>query len=260
LPDSTPTADDLEAAPAVPGAPLRRIGHKGADAIVPGNTEASFAAAVELGVEMIELDVLWLRDGHPKAPAVERSPLVIAHDWGDAARREPLSLAEGLDLFTRPPLDGVEIDCDLKLRGREDELASALRERHLIGRAMVSTMELSSLRKLRRLEPELRLGWTYPKVTRDWNRKLWAKPLVLAAMVGMRRRLPGHATEMLPELGVRAMWVFHPLITRRLAAVTREAGVELIAWTVDDVERMRTLRQAGVDGICSNDPRLFGRL
>ena len=75
---------------------------------------------------MIELDVLWLPDGHPKAPAAERSPLVVAHDWHDARRREPLTLTEALDAFTRPPLDRVEIDCDVKLPGREEELAAAL--------------------------------------------------------------------------------------------------------------------------------------
>ena len=35
------------------------------------------------------------------------------------------------------------------------------------------------------------------------------------------------------------MWVYHPLASRRLARVTADAGVELIAWTVDDAERMR---------------------
>ena len=37
---------------------MKRIGHKGADAIRPGNTLESFEAAVAAGAEMIELDVL----------------------------------------------------------------------------------------------------------------------------------------------------------------------------------------------------------
>src|SRR6476661_3273660 len=121
------------------------VGHKGADAIEPGNTIASFEAAVEAGVDMIEFDVLWLRDGHPRLPAGERSPLVVAHDWSDAGAREPLTLDAALEAFTRPPLDRVEIDLDLKLAGREDEVVDALRERDLVRRAMTSTMELSSL-------------------------------------------------------------------------------------------------------------------
>jgi glycerophosphoryl diester phosphodiesterase len=249
----------MEAA-APPRAALRRIGHKGADLIAPGNTLESFAAAVDAGVDLIELDVLWLRDGHPRMAAAERSPLVVAHDWHDAERRTPLPLTEVLDAFTRSPLDRVEIDLDLKLAGREDEVVAALRERDLIGRAMTSTMELSSLAKLRELEPELRRGWTYPKVTKDWNSKRWAKPLVYGALLAMRRRLPRIAARTLPQLGVEAMWVYHPLITARLGAVTREAGVELIAWTVDDTAMMRRLLARGVDGICSNDPRLFAEL
>jgi glycerophosphoryl diester phosphodiesterase len=56
------------------------------------------------------------------------------------------------------------------------------------------------------------------------------------------------------------MWVYHPLITARLARITRLARVELIAWTVDDAATMRRLVDCGVDGICSNDPRLFAAI
>jgi glycerophosphoryl diester phosphodiesterase len=229
---------------------LRRVGHKGADAVRPGNTLESFATAVELGVEMIELDVLRLRDGR----------LVVAHDYHDAERRRPLSLAEALDAFTRPPLDRIELDCDLKLPGRESDLHAALRDRGLVDRGMVSTMEIASLERLRELGPELRLGWTYPKVSRDWSRARLARPAVLATMTLMRRRLPRIAARTLPRLGVQAMWVYHPLITRRLVEAAESAGVEVIAWTVDGIERMRSLRALGVGGICTNDPRLFSEI
>ena len=39
-------------------AALRRVGHKGADLIAPGNTRESFDAALRHGVDMIEFDVL----------------------------------------------------------------------------------------------------------------------------------------------------------------------------------------------------------
>ena len=104
---------------------------------MPGNTLESFAAAVEAGVDTIEFDVLWLPDAH--LPMEDRAPLVVAHDWHDAERRTPLALTEALDAFLEPPLDQVEIDLDIKLPGREEELVEALRERGLIERAMVST-------------------------------------------------------------------------------------------------------------------------
>jgi glycerophosphoryl diester phosphodiesterase len=239
---------------------LRLVGHKGADLLAPGNTLESFRAAVEAEVDTIEIDVLWTRDGHPRLPGAERTPLVVAHDWHDAEGRTPLTLAEGLDAFLTPPLDRVEVDLDIKLPGREEEIVAAIRERELLDRAMVSTMELSSLARVGELEPRLRRGWTYPKVRRDWASKRWARAPMLAALIAMRRRLPAMAARALPEMGVDSMWVYHPIVSRRLADVATAAGVELIAWTVDDLPRMRKLVRDGVSGLCSNDPRLFAAL
>jgi glycerophosphoryl diester phosphodiesterase len=238
--------------------PLRLVGHKGADLIAPGNTVESFHAAVAAGVDTIELDVIWLRDAH--LPLERRAPLVVAHDWEDAERRTPLKLTEALDAFLAPPLHRVEIDLDVKLAGREEELVAALRERGLLERTMVSTMEMHTLKRVLELEPKLRRGWTYPKVTKDWTSRPWAKPAVWAALRGMRHRLPGLAAEKLPRFGVASMWVYHPLVSRRLARICELADVELIAWTVDEEARMRTLLAAGVHGLVSNDPRLFQRL
>jgi glycerophosphoryl diester phosphodiesterase len=237
---------------------MRLVGHKGADLIAPGNTLESFRAAVEAGVDTIEFDVLWLPDAH--LPREERAPLVVAHDWGDAGRRTPLALTEALDAFLEPPLDRVEIDLDVKLPGREEEIVEALQERDLVGRAMVSTMELYTLGRILELQPALRRGWTYPKVTKDWTSKRWAKVPLLGALAVMRQRLPGLAAEKLPKLEVESMWVYHPLVSARLARITSLAKVELIAWTVDDLPRMRKLVERGVDGICSNDPRLLAQL
>jgi glycerophosphoryl diester phosphodiesterase len=236
---------------------LRLVGHKGADAIRPGNTLESFESALDAGVDMIELDVLWTPDGHPKRAAADRAPLVVAHDWHDAERRSPLTLDEALDAFTRPPLDRVEIDCDLKLVGREEELVSALAERGLIERAMVSTMYTESLAAIGAIEPRLRLGWTYPLVTRAWDRSRLARPAVLAALASMRARFPSIARRRAPEIGASAIWIYHALASPRLVAATRDLGIELICWTVDDPARVAELRSMGVSGICSNDPRLL---
>ena len=243
---SAEPAEDKQGAP--PATPTyRRIGHKGADAIVTGNTAESFDAAVEQGVDMIELDVLRAKEGK----------LVVAHDHHDATVRRPMDLAEALDLFVAPPLDEVEIDLDLKLAGSEAEFAGALAGSGLVERAMVSTMEVESLTKLSKLEPDLRLGWTYPKTRRDWTQYGWARPALRAALEAIRRRFPSILEKRAPKLGVDAVWAYHPIITPRLVDAARRIDVELIAWTVDDADRMRELLDMGVDGICSNDPRLF---
>src|SRR3954453_9514062 len=110
---------------------------------------------------MIELDVLRPKaefgDGGDWRSAAAgpvddgAPPLLVAHDWGDASRRDPLRFDEVMDAFTRPPLNQVAIDLDLKIAGREDEVIAALRDRSLIDRASISTMELSSLGALKDL-------------------------------------------------------------------------------------------------------------
>ena len=84
-----------------------------------------------------------------------------------------------------------------------------------------------------------------------------ARPAVLVAMELMRRRFPRIARRRVPQIGASAIWVFHRLASPQLVAVTRELGIELIAWTVDDAARVAALREMGVDGIVSNDPRLL---
>jgi glycerophosphoryl diester phosphodiesterase len=225
----------------------RRIGHKGADIIVEGNTIESFEMAVEVGVDMVELDVLRTREGQ----------LIVAHDYLDAADRRPLTLSQALDAFRHPPLDDVEIDCDLKLAGREAELAGAIAGHGLTERTMVSTMEVESLVKLRSIDSELRLGWTIPKTRRDWTRDRWARPALGAGLALMRRRLPKLIAERAPELDVDAIWAYHPLITSEAIEAAHNADLELYAWTVDTPERVAEVAALGVDGIVSNDPRLL---
>lgn len=245
---------------------LLRVGHKGADKIVPGNTVASFEAAVEAGVDIIEFDVLRPRGdfGDPEdwrraagGPAEGSGPLLVAHDWGGAARADPPTLAEALDAFTRPPLHRVQIDLDLKVAGREDEVVAALRERGLLDRGMVSGMEVPGLRWLAENAPELRLGWTIPRLTKDWRKRPGVALVLPAWKALMQWRLPRLVEREAPKLGAWAVWVYHPLITPRLVAAAERSRIAVIAWTVDTTARMGELAEMGVDGIVTNDPRLL---
>ncbi len=86
---------------------MRRVAHKGADLIAPGNTRAGIEAALEAGIHMIELDVLAERaDGSGE--------LILAHDYRAATGRQPLSLEDGLAHLAREDLAGVELNLDLK--------------------------------------------------------------------------------------------------------------------------------------------------
>jgi glycerophosphoryl diester phosphodiesterase len=238
-------------------AALRRVGHKGADLIEPGNTRESFDAALAHGVDMIEFDVLPALgpDGRPD-PA--NGELLLAHDYSDAHVRTPLTLAEGLAHLTSPAFATLDFDVDLKIPGYEERVVAALREHELIERSLVSSTYPSSLARIRELEPALRLGWSVPRARRDYTQsKLYIAPALVALGVG-RRILPGRAAEAIRDGRCDALMVHWRLVTRRLVEAIREARGELYVWTVDEEPRIRALEALGVTGIITNDPRLFG--
>ena len=105
----------------------RRVGHKGAAHIEPGNTLASFDAALHHGVDMIELDVLAERpDGSGR--------LLVAHDYRDMREREPLRFERALEHLSSERFAQIELDVDVKLGGYEHRVLGALRDFDLIGR------------------------------------------------------------------------------------------------------------------------------
>ena len=120
---------------------MRRVGHKGADLIEPGNTLASFDAALAHGVDMIELDVLPERP--PSEPQTDR--LILAHDYEDAAERPTLTLEEALDHLASAAYAELEFIVDLKLPGYESRVVDALERSGLADRAIVSTTYRESL-------------------------------------------------------------------------------------------------------------------
>jgi glycerophosphoryl diester phosphodiesterase len=231
---------------------VRRVGHKGADHIAPGNTLASFDAALAARVDMIEFDVL---PEDPDDPVGSR--LLLAHDYehlGPGA----LTLEEGLAHLADDAFARVELDVDLKLPGYEARALGALRAHGLVERTLVSTLFMRSLVTLRKLEPALRLGWSVPRVKRDYTRSWLTKAPAYGLLINARRRLPRVAADHVRAGRCDALMAHHLLVTPRLVRALREAGGDLYVWTVDDAAAIRRLDALGVTGIITNDPRLFG--
>ena len=223
-----------------------RVGHKGADHVAPGNTFESFRAALEHGVDMIEFDILKARDGR----------LVLAHDYEDATGRDALSLEQGLDHLAGSEYAHLQLDVDLKLPGYEREVVDGLVERGLAERSLVSTMYVESLERLGELRPGLRRGWSVPRVKRDYTRSVLALP-AYGVIRWMRARLPGQAAARIGAGGCEAIMAHRLLVGARLVNAVHAAGGEVYVWTVDDARRIKAFEALGVDGVITNDPRLF---
>jgi glycerophosphoryl diester phosphodiesterase len=227
------------------------VGHKGAAHLAPGNTFASFEAAMCAGVDMIEFDVLSERpDGSGR--------LLLAHDYGALhAMQAPLTLREGLEHLASEAYAGIELDVDVKLPGYGKRVVAELRETGLIGRSLVSSTYPGDLDAMRAIEPALRVGWSVPRARRDYTEdRLMAIP-ALAMLAGYRAWLPRRAHKVLRAGRFDALMAHWRLITPALVRAVAAAGGELYVWTVDDAAMMERLTAMGVHGIITNDPRLF---
>ena len=141
----------------------------------------------------------------------------------------------------------VEIDCDLKLPGR----------RGRAGRARSRAAGCSSGRWSRRRRSRACAScasWSRTCASagptrrrkRDWTQYGWASPALKAGLAALRRRYPGILAKKGPELNVDAVWVYHLIITPKAVEAAHKIGVELIAWTVDDVDTdARAARDGG---------------
>ena len=250
------------------GAPVLRIGHRGAACLAPENTVRSLRAAVELGVDLVEFDVLDL----------PRGPLVLAHsdrleevshgavegslrEWSLDELREVApelpTLDEALAYFAdEAPEVGLHVD--LKLSTRLDELCAALGRYGVEERTVVSSFHVPTLREVARLAPSARIGFTFPEDRLGVSRRPRLQWLVGLGLSAARVAVPPLLPRMIASAGAGALMLQHRLVTRSAVARVHRLGKPVLAWTVDDPAELERVVAAGVDGVITNDPRIFG--
>lgn len=244
-----------------------RIGHRGAPLLAPENTVRSIERALEVGVDMVEVDVVPLADG----------TLVLAHSddlfevsHGAAQGRVTTeSLAELRELAPElPTLDdalavvaasGAGIQLDVKAPGYERALVEAVRRHRLVDRTLASSFHPEVLRRLGELEPALRRGLTYPADRRGIAERRLVRPVVPAALRCLRAVLPRRIAGLLAGADASTAVLHHSVVTGAVVRRAHAAGAQVLAWTVDDAALCARLAGLGVDGVISNDPGIFSR-
>jgi glycerophosphoryl diester phosphodiesterase len=220
-----------------------RIGHRGAAAIAPENTLESLRAAVEHGCDFVEFDV------HAVG-----SSLVLAHDRPGGADGLP-SLDDALAFLGEA---GVGVHLDLKSQGAEAAVAEALRRHGLVGRTLVSSFRPATLRALHAVEPEVRLGRTYPQERTGLTKRELFHPPARAIVRALRRALPHVVGRLLAGSRATCAVLYWEVISEPVVARCHALGAPVLAWTVDDPDVLPWLEAARVDGVVTNDPRIFG--
>jgi glycerophosphoryl diester phosphodiesterase len=219
-----------------------RIGHRGAAALAPENSIASIEAAIDHGVDLVEMDVVE-SDGR----------LRLAHGPAALTAESPL-LEEALELLAR---HGTGAMVDLKSAGIEGGVVALLAEHGLVERALVASFRAGSLRAVKELEPALTTGFAYPYDRAGISQHRAMQPLIRAGLAGLRRALPRRIAGMLAHARADAAVLHWALISGPLVARCHDQGSAVLAWTVEDDLALERVLAAGVDGVIANDPRLL---
>lgn len=248
------------------GRPLR-IGHRGAAALAPENTLGSFRKAVEVGVDLIELDVFELT-GRELVVAHSNDLHEVSHgahagtvsDLPLARLRELCpelpTFAEALAFFAEEAR-GIGVHLDLKVRGREQDVVDALGAHDLRERSLVSTFELRSVRALARLDPAIRSGITFPRSVLGITESGRGAPVARGGLAVVERAMPFLVGRLLSLSHGRALVLHHSAVSESAVGRAHDQGVPVVAWTVDDPADLARVDTAGVDAVVSNDPTIF---
>lgn len=210
-------------------------GHRGAMAVEPENTMASFRAAKDRGATWVEFDVRPTQDG----------TVIIHHDpdtadgihlgstnytdippqiprFQDLARSMP---EMGLDIELKTDGTGLPIEAQVELLVNEiDEHCASTNN------LVVTSFDAPALKLVREARPAIETGLLF------WDKSVeWALEQVADA---------GHAA-IAPSIR---------LLTAQLVEAARSAGVGIATWTVNQPEQIRRAVDLKVDMIIGDDP------
>jgi glycerophosphoryl diester phosphodiesterase len=219
------------------------IGHRGACGYAPENTLASFAKAIELGVDMVEFDVQRCKTGE----------LVVLHDTKvnrttngkgsvgdftladlqklDAGKGEQIpTLREVLDLVDRE----ARVNIEIKQEGIVDDVAAIIKEyvtRH---------------------------GWSEKDflVSSFWHRELAAFKKIYPGVATSALFVcdPAGGIEFVSSLGVDAVGCSIEFISKELVQDVHARDKKIFLFTVNAPDEIRYALSLGVDGIFSDFP------
>ena len=132
----------------------------------------------------------------------------------------------------------IKIEVDHHPLAQEAETVRLIEDNNLVGRVIVSSFSAKSLRRVHRLNPHIPLGLLYARVETRFS-----------AWIARLLHVPYQA--------------LHPSFRMVDAAYVEKAhrqGYRVNVWTVNEVDDMRRMLDAGVDAIITNYPDVLSDL
>jgi glycerophosphoryl diester phosphodiesterase len=240
------------------------IGHRGASAVAPENTLCAFNAAIEVGADGIEFDVQLSRDGVP----------VVIHD--DNLRRTGLTDRRVADLLaaelngidvckwfwnrnnpavssehqgvptlqqvfelyeSNPGVLYLEMKCAV---GHASDLTKAccemIRQSRLKERIVVESFDLGAISEMKHLDSSIKTAALFEPTLSSFR---------------------GGIIENATRVGANEIALHHRLATTNIVRRAKEAGFNVVVWTVDDPIWSTKARSLNIDALITNDPALL---
>lgn len=233
--------------------PIWTIAHRGASGQAPENTMAAFRLAVEQGARFIETDLQITRDarivaihdstldrttngkGEVHVLPLEQVRMLDAGAWvgardgkSFAGERVP-TLEEILDFAKQHDvIFYLEIKSGLAW-GVEHAVVAALRDHGASPRVVILSFDPASLDSVRRLDSTMMTGFLCEHPSPD-------------------------LVERTVRAGARQLVARGDLVTPGVVEKAHHAGLQVVAWTINEAEQMRRLIDTGLDGIITDYP------
>lgn len=232
--------------------PIPIMGHRGAGELAPENTNPAIDSALAYAVQLIEIDVQRTKDG----------VIILMHDETvnrttngkgkvkDLTWNYIKNLEAGTDFVPKPSgvsvptLESallnlgdksktarlvIEVKDPDEFPGIGEEIIALIDKLDMKNQAMVISFDIDFIKQLHTIDKDLQLGCLYtipPKST--------AEELAFAKVASV-------------------LWVGGSVFFGRVKKIQKR-GVEVWAWTVNPLRRMKRLHKRGFDGIVTDYP------
>ena len=234
--------------------PPLRIAHRGASGrgLAPENTLAAFEKALDIGVDMLEIDVRVTGDGQLIVlhdPSLDRTTDCegIVREMGlDEIRQAEAGDGERVPIL-REVFDLARNRAPILLEIKSDFIAErvvqAIADAQIEEQVVVQSFNPQTVERVKRLAPHLPSSLLIGELPTTPSR-VRARRLVSQVL----------------EVGANTLSIWHATLTPSLIEEMRKRGIAVWAWTVDEEITMRDLAMMGVQGLVTNYPDVLNNV
>lgn len=245
------------------------IAHQGGEKLRPDNTMLAFQHAVDIGVDVLEMDVHSTSDGEivvmhdetvdrttngtgmiKKMTFAELQELDAAYNWphhdpdGERPYRgQGVQVPALRELFTAFPQMPMNIEIKQAEPSIVQPFCDLLREYNMTDKVLVASFDTTTMEAFRQTCPEVATSGTESEI----------RPFFILNTLFLGNLYSSAAEAFqVPEYSGD----LH-VLTQRFIDGANGQGVEVHAWTIDEREDMERLIALGIDGIITNRPDLL---